>query len=143
MLPMIPSLTTPICLRRKNGLSSQCKLCTECQMLLHVLNNCKVALELRRYNQRHDCVLRVIVDSLRSQCPPDFCILVDFPDSTYDFPASAASTDLRPDLVVWSDSQRVMVLAELTVCFETNFADTHQRKSAKYYDLLETCIANG
>ena len=85
----------------------------------------------------------MIVDSLRSQCPPDFCILADFPDSTYDFPASAASTDLRPDLVVWSNSERVMVLAELTVCFETKFADAHQRKSAKYYDLLETCAANG
>ena len=35
------------------------------------------------------------------------------------------------------------MLAELTICFETNFVDAHQRKSAKYHDLLEVCSANG
>ena len=34
--------------RRKDGLSSQCKLCNERQTLLRVLNNCKVVLQLRR-----------------------------------------------------------------------------------------------
>ena len=108
-----------------------------------MLNYCQVALELRRYNLRHDNVLQVIVDSLQSQCPPEYQIMADLPNSTYDFPSSVASTDLRPDLVVWSDTQRAMVLAELTICFETNFVDASQRKTAKYQDLLETCTANG
>ena len=89
--------------------------------MLHVLNHCQVALELRRYNQRHNNVLRVIVDGLQSLCPPQYQIMAGLPESTYDFPSTAASTDLRPDLVVWSDTQQVMVLAELTVCFETNY----------------------
>ena len=99
-----------------------------------------MALELRRYNQRHDNVLRVIVDGL---CPPQYQIMADLLESTYDFPSTAASTDLRPDLAVWSDTQEVMVLAELAVCFETNFVDASQRKTNKYQDLLETCMANG
>ena len=102
-----------------------------------------MALELRRYNQRHDNVLRVIVDGLQSLCPPQYQIMAGLPESTYDFPSTAASTDLRPDLVVWSDTQQVMVLAELTVCFETNYVDASQRKTNKYQDLLETCTANG
>ena len=50
--------------RKKDGLSSQYKLCNKCQMLLHLINICKFALELCRYNQRHNSVLRVIIDSL-------------------------------------------------------------------------------
>ena len=37
--------------------SSGCQLCHERQTLQHVLNHCIVALERRRYNQRHDDVL--------------------------------------------------------------------------------------
>ena len=129
--------------RREAGLSSECKLCHQRQTLLHVLNNCKVALDLRRYNQRHDSILQVIVNSLQSHCPPDHQITADLPNTNYLFPPTAASTDLRPDLVVWSDSQRVLVLAELTVCFETNFVDASRRKSDKYRDLMETCTASG
>ena len=108
-----------------------------------MLNHCQVALELRRYNQRHDNILRVIAESLQNQCQPEYKITADLPNTSYNFPSTAASTDLRPDLVVWNDSQRVLVLAELTVCFETNFEDASQRKRNKYQDLLETCQASG
>ena len=107
--------------RREVGLSSECKLCHQRQTLLHVLNNCKVALELRRYNQQHDSILQVIVDSLQSHCPPDHQITADLPNINYLFPPTAASTDLRPDLVGWSDSQQVLVLAELTVWLRDKF----------------------
>ena len=43
--------------RRREGLSSACKLCGKRQTLLHVLNNCPKALDMRRYNERHDAVL--------------------------------------------------------------------------------------
>ena len=42
------------------GHPSECKLCGERQTLLHVLCNCPVALQLRRYNVRHDKVLKDI-----------------------------------------------------------------------------------
>ena len=129
--------------RREAGLSGLCKLCNQRQTLLHALNHCQVALELRRYNQRHDNVLQTITDELQKHCPPEYQMMADLPNTNYDFPSAAASTDLRPDLVMWSDSQQVMVLTELTVCFETNFVEASQRKKSKYQDLLEACMASG
>ena len=52
--------------RRDAGLSSLCKLCNSGkQTLLHILNHCQKSLELRRYNQRHDAILQLIVNSHR------------------------------------------------------------------------------
>ena len=47
------------------------------------------------------------------------------------------ATDLRPDLVWWDDSHMSLYMAELTVCFETNFEEAARRKSAKYDHLVE------
>ena len=68
--------------RRDAGISSLCKLCSQRQTLLHVLNHCKVALELQRYNQRHDNVLQVIINSLQSKCPPEYQMMAYVPNST-------------------------------------------------------------
>jgi hypothetical protein len=46
-------------------------------------------------------------------------------------------TDLRPDIVWWDSSSRSVCLEELTVCFETNFDDAADRKTAKYTDLVQ------
>ena len=100
----------------------------------------KRLLQLRRFNERQDRVLKAIVEHLQQQCtelPGATCTC------TYSFPASVVPTDLRPDLVAWSDWQRVVVPVELTICFETNFVDAGLRKTNKYEDLLEACRANG
>ena len=83
--------------RRREGLSDQCKLCNQRQTLLHVLNHCQVTLGLRRFNIRHDNVLKMIFYQLQHQCPQEFQIVADLPGSTYTFPPSVASTDMRPD----------------------------------------------
>ena len=36
-----------------------------------------------------------------------------------------------------------MCLAELTVCFESNFTEAAQRKTAKYIDLLQQARSSG
>ena len=54
-----------------------------------------------------------------------------------------ASISLHSDMILWSDPQQFVVLADLTVCFETNFEDSSQGKRSKYQDLLESCTANG
>ena len=47
-----------------------CPLCSKGrQTLLHVLNNCSRALDLRRYNERHDAVLSIISESVREHLP--------------------------------------------------------------------------
>ena len=121
---------------------SFCPLCHQHQSLLHVLNNCEVARDLRRYNVRHDAVLQEIVTAIQPHLPSTTLLTADVSD-TYNFPLHIVSTDLRPDLVWWDDTTRSLCLAELTVCFETNFEQAASRKSAKYADLAEQAKLNG
>ena len=49
----------------KKKASPACQLCGNYQSLLHVLNNCDVARDLRRYNIRHDLVLQEIAAAIK------------------------------------------------------------------------------
>ena len=129
--------------RRKEGLSSVCKLCGDRQTLSHVLNHCEIALELRRYNTRHDSVLEVIVDFVRDHLPESFDFIADLPDLPYNFPSAITSTDLRPDIVLWSQILQSATLVELTVCYETNYVRAQTRKLNKYQDLVDAGEASG
>ena len=125
-------------LSRWKNLPSSCKLCGERQTLHHVLNHCPVALGLRRYNQRHDAVLGVISDFASAHLPVNYHLIADLPEyPTYIFPPHIASTDLRPDLVIWNDVKQEVWLIELTICFETNFDEAQFRKGTKYLELVE------
>ena len=62
------------------GHPGSCKLCGERQTLLHILCNCSVALNLRRYNNRHDEVLRVIYNFLKEHLNGNQSILADLHD---------------------------------------------------------------
>ena len=128
--------------RRSDGVLSSCKLCGEQQTLIHVLNMCPVALELWRYNQRHDAVLKVISDFVCVHLQKGQMI-TDLPDAEYHFPNHIAITDLRPDIVIWDNEQKRVVLIELTICFETVVEDAKARKTLKYTNLLEEAQQNG
>ena len=119
-----------------------CPLCNKNQSLLHVLNNCMVARDLRRYNVRHDGVLKEIAAAIKPYLSPTSSLSIDI-QGTYEFPLHIVSTDLRPDIVWWDTSNRSMCLAELTVCFESNFEDAEIRKTAKYTDLIDQATNNG
>ncbi len=111
-------------LARWKNLSAACKLCGQRQTLQHVLNHCEVALNLRRYNLRHDSVLDVIHSFVSTILPSGYQTIVDLPtQAPFTFPPHIATTDLRPDLVVWNDAKHEVVLFELTVCYELNFDD--------------------
>jgi hypothetical protein len=69
-------------------------------------------------------------------------IIADLPGTSYTFPSHIATTEERPDLVLWSDKSRTVTLLELTILFEDNFADAHQWKSNRYHDLLQLCRRN-
>ena len=62
-----------------------------------------------------------------SDLQPGFQMTADL-DVSYHFPSHITSTDLRPDIVIWSDTRRTVLIIELTVCFETNYADAQERK---------------
>ena len=67
--------------RHKDGLSSACRLCGERQTLMHVLNNCPEALNMRCYNKRHDAVLVVTTTFVKSNIPQGYEVLSDLPES--------------------------------------------------------------
>ena len=85
-------------------ISDQCLLCGERQSLIHVLNACIKALELRRYNERHDAVLSELHQRIKEYLPPSITSIVDLED--YQFPQHIAHTDLRPDIVCWDENQK-------------------------------------
>ena len=115
--------------------NDSCPLCGERQTLVHTLNNCKVALDQRRYNKRHDEVLQAIANTVAEKLPSTTSFTTDLGD-TYQFPLHITPTTLRPDMVWWDDDQKQLVIIELTVCFETSFEAAVERKETKYHDLV-------
>ena len=122
--------------------SPACTLCGGNQSLLHMLNNCRSARDLRRYNHRHSLVLQEFASAIKLYLPSTITLSVDISDG-YQFPYHIVPTDLRPDIVWWDSSSRSVCLAELTVCFETNFTDAAERKTAKYTDLVPQARSYG
>ena len=118
--------------------SSKCQLCPERQTLQHVLNHCSVALEKRRYNERHDDILWSLYNFISSYLQPGHQVTADLPGEHYCFPQDVATTDSRPDIVIWSDQS--IILVELTIPFEPGMDATAERKQAKYANLLHAPI---
>ena len=97
-----------------------CVLCYGArQTLLHILNNCPVVMGLRRYSQRHDAVLEVFGSFIRSHLPSNYSFSIDSPSGTYIFPHHITPTNLRPDIVWWSDLHKQLWLFELTSSHES------------------------
>ena len=59
------------------------------------------------------------------------------------FPEHIAETTLRPDIVLFSDSTKQVVLLELTVPWEERMEEANERKRAKYANLVEECRRRG
>ena len=117
--------------------SSGCQLCHERQTLQHVLNHCSVALERRCYNQRHDDVLWSLFKFISTHLQPGHQVTADLPGEHYCFPQDVATTDSRPDIVIWSDQS--IILLELTIPIEPGMDAAAIRNHAKYADLLARC----
>jgi len=69
-------------------------------------------------------------------CANDWNIRVDFDHKQADFPVSIFPTSLRPDIVLWSEMSRVVILLELTCCAEEGITRAQLRKETKYTELL-------
>ena len=52
-------------------------------------------------------------------------------------------TAKRPDLVLWCEEEREIHIVELTVPHEDNMAAAHERKEARYEELLDECREEG
>ena len=58
-------------------------------------------------------------------------------------PQHIVMTNVRPDLIIWSDTAKTLILMELTVPWEENFIEAHERKLTRYDELMSQCPALG
>ena len=65
----------------------------------------------------------------------DWQLLVDFNHNQIVFPPTICPTDLRPDIVIWSESLKKVIIIELTCPAEENIVAAQVRKSARYLEL--------
>jgi len=70
-------------------------------------------------------------------------MIADLPGTSYLRPPLIGTTNLRADLLLWSDEVREINLIKLTVCFETAFDKAIQRKTNRYIDLRYEATQNG
>ena len=84
-------------------------------------------------------------DKREKPAADDWNIIWDEEYEPYVFPSQLAVSSARPDIVIWSPSSRTCVIAELTVCWEENFHQAHERKRDKkdYVSLINQCKQNG
>ena len=88
---VLPHNVNPHLWKKRND--AFCPLCHEKQSLLHILNNCSVARDARRYNQQHDLLLQLIAAAVRDNISTS-TLIVDISDSNT-FPLHIITTDLR------------------------------------------------
>ena len=67
----------------------------------------------------------------------DWECVVDYKDSPYVFPVHICVTAQRPDILIWSDSLRSVIMIELTCPMEENIMDARTRKEIRYKDLID------
>ena len=72
----------------------------------------------------------------------DWKLLADL-DKKLCFPTEIASTNLRPDLVLWSPSLKLVYVIELTVPWEGAVEEAYERKMLRYAELAADAQQQG
>jgi hypothetical protein len=72
----------------------------------------------------------------------DWQMLADL-DKQLKFPEVILSTNLRPDIVLWTTARKFLVIIELTVPWEDRMEIANELKSTKYNDLVKDCENKG
>uniref|UniRef100_A0A3P9H1W7 Reverse transcriptase domain-containing protein n=1 Tax=Oryzias latipes TaxID=8090 RepID=A0A3P9H1W7_ORYLA len=72
----------------------------------------------------------------------DWKMLVDL-DRKLCFPREVASTNLRPDLVLWSSTLKLVYIVELTVPWESAIEEAYERKMLRYAELAADAKEQG
>ena len=73
---------------------------------------------------------------------PQWKMEVDL-DKRLVFPMQIVTTRLRPDIIIWSESPKMVVMVELTVPWEERMVEATERKRGKYQELVEQCQEQG
>ena len=124
-------LATASNLRRWGKVTSDtCPLCKQIQTNKHALSNCSAPSALHRYKLRHDAVLFILCNWLKSVLLPDSKLYADIVG--YE-PLANVFASFRPDITVVR--YKTVHVCELTVCHETNLTKSRDYKLTKYADL--------
>ncbi len=122
--------------------NSKCELCSHHDTLLHTLNNCPTMLKDGRYTWIHNSVLSHMFILAQNQSKETGWIIhSDLPGHNNKCDISTVPTDICvttqiPNIVMINRPHKIAILIELTVCFETNFEKSAQRKENRYGSLL-------
>ena len=72
----------------------------------------------------------------------DWKVSVDL-KTALQFPEHIIQTDKQPDIVVCSDSKKSVILIELTIPWEQNREEPHERNQNRYETLRADCVEKG
>ena len=67
----------------------------------------------------------------------DWQLLIDFEHQKLVFPPQICSTNKRPDIIIWSQNHRTVLIIELTVPADENIVAAQIRKTARYQELSD------
>ena len=112
--------------------TSKCLFCNENQTLQHVVSSCKVSLNEKRWNWRHDSILLNIARFMAKI--PGVIMYCDIENSEFHTPSVITGDEMRPDIVVIKGD--LCMILELTVGFETNMKKNTERKGNHYKELI-------
>ena len=73
----------------------------------------------------------------------DWEVLMDEEHKQIVFPPQIAETAKRPDITIYSERARTVIIIELTVPMEENMSNAYARKKCKYQDLVAKCENRG
>ncbi len=126
---------------------SKCELCPHHQTLL--LNNCPTMLKDGRYTWRHKSVLSHMFTLAQNLSKETDCIIhSDMPGHNNKCGISTVPTDICVttqilNIVMINHPHKIAILIARTVCFETNFEKSDQRKENRYGSILNDIQSTG
>ncbi|KAJ8369781.1 hypothetical protein SKAU_G00098090 [Synaphobranchus kaupii] len=126
-------LPTPKNLNQWFGDDPTCPLCQTPATLKHILISCKRPLYLEAQPARRESNL---LDTAQ-----DWKMQVDL-EQKLTFPPEIITTNLRPDLILWSTSQESLYILELTVPWEAAVGE-YKCKRLKYSDIAAEAVQRG
>jgi len=94
---------------------------------------------LDRYTWRHNSILKSITDMILPALPDGYSLFSDLPGlmkGASTIPINVIVTKQKPDLVILNENQLSIIILELTVPYELNQLESHERKMTKYSELV-------
>ena len=132
---MLPTASTLVRWQRQSDPS--CPLCKSgIQTNKHVISNCPSSVALNRYTARHNNVLMLLINWLKTVISKNQQLWVDLPG--IDLQSSGdLFINYRPDIAIVDNTS--INTWELTICHETNLIASKRYKINKYSDLRNCC----